>query len=70
MSTSEVLYEITVKAKLKLLPDGITPPATVAALSLLVNELHVAGKLEKVIGGWKWVAPKVEPVVSQRELFA
>lgn len=70
MSTSEVLHELAVKAKLKLLPEGITPPATVAALSPLVNELHVAGKLEKVTGGWKWVAPKAEPVIEQRELFA
>lgn len=66
MSTSEVLHEMAVRARLRLLPDGITPPATVAELSPMVNELHREGRLEKVDGGWKWIPEKVR---RQQEMF-
>ena len=63
MTTSEVLHELALQTRLKLLPPGVEPPATVAALSPIVNELHRRGRLEKVDGGWKWLAPQAEPEV-------
>lgn len=61
MSTSEVLHELAVQQRCKILPEGIDPPTTVAALSPIVNELHRKGRLEKVPEGWKWLAPQPAP---------
>ncbi|WP_425618080.1 hypothetical protein NA78x_001773 [Anatilimnocola sp. NA78] len=69
VSTADILHDLKVLQKQGLLPVDVQLPAEIAELSAMVNHLHSEGKVEKVTGGWKWVAPApavVTPVLMQR----
>lgn len=66
MRTEEVFNDLVTAHRLKL-PWAIQPPASAADLMPIVSELEREGQIEKVAGGWKWIAPEPVKEVKLRE---